>query len=332
MRKGQTLSELAIFSSILLLLLGILINYGLRYNAQQQAIQKAFREAMVSASQTGAPGTPVSVSHLVIKDLKLPDPSHPFALGATTTVTASASVTRSIATNFPDPYNTNEWPQMRIEINDLPPINIITAGVRAVPNVTSANEKKYLVIYGAGNVDRGPETSTWSATADDPEYAHQNAVPSFTLYVLDNCDGEIINYESALARCRQITNYDACMILCQKDPNETGCSSICSQTIEVPWYCGAGVLDKLFAVSPTQPKGKPMGVSGDYREISKSDNVLTRQESPSGITTTDKLSWQDTLVRGIIYRPLTDRSGATATREATSVIREEKSSPWSTTR
>lgn len=86
-QRGQALLELAIFGSLLLLLLGALLNYGLNAEYNQQVMMESFRKALgIAAGQgTGA----VSV----VRDNPLPNPSNPFAVGSVLPVAASANVT-----------------------------------------------------------------------------------------------------------------------------------------------------------------------------------------------------------------------------------------------
>ena len=60
-KKGQAILELAIFGAILIMLLGALINYGLRYNYQQLAMQRAFRKALGTSATSSVANMPVSV-------------------------------------------------------------------------------------------------------------------------------------------------------------------------------------------------------------------------------------------------------------------------------
>lgn len=87
--RGQALLELAIFGSLLLLLLGALLNYGLNAEYNQQVMMESFRKALgIAAGQgTGAAA--------VIRDNPLPNPSNPFAVGSVLPVAASANVTKN---------------------------------------------------------------------------------------------------------------------------------------------------------------------------------------------------------------------------------------------
>lgn len=70
--KGQALTELAIFGSILLFCVAMLIQYGLDANYQQQAQMEAFRKAQKIAFHKDGPGS--STSLVLVKDKPFPDP------------------------------------------------------------------------------------------------------------------------------------------------------------------------------------------------------------------------------------------------------------------
>jgi len=108
-KKGQAILELAVFGSILIMLLGVLINYGLRYNFQQQVMQEAFRKALgVTAVRRS--------TYVLIKDRHIPDPSNHFGIGALTPVMSSASVTRNYKLHE-TADSVSELPRMYLEIN-----------------------------------------------------------------------------------------------------------------------------------------------------------------------------------------------------------------------
>ena len=83
-RCGQAMLELAVFGSLMLMVLGALVNYGLNADASQRAMMGSFRQALSDAARTHDPNdpTPMSVSRLLIHDQHFPDPSNPFAVGS----------------------------------------------------------------------------------------------------------------------------------------------------------------------------------------------------------------------------------------------------------
>ena len=150
-KRGQAILELAIFGSLLIMLLGILLNYGLRYNAQQQVTQHAFRKALVKAYDAPYPGKPISTTEVMVNDLHIPDPGHAFGLGSVTPVSSSASLIRNPKMEL-TPDNSSEAPQIDININgEVFPFK--TAKVIGLIRDLTVNQlKKYQEIYGANSI------------------------------------------------------------------------------------------------------------------------------------------------------------------------------------
>lgn len=108
--RGQALLELAIFGSLLILLLGALVNYGLNADSTQQSMMASFRKAL-----SLAPG-PGRASVTVVRDKHFPNPAHPFAMGSVFPVSASSSVTRDFAMHE-TADNESELPKLTLDIN-----------------------------------------------------------------------------------------------------------------------------------------------------------------------------------------------------------------------
>jgi hypothetical protein len=354
-KKAQALTELAVFGSILLILLGVLINYGLRYNYQQQIEQAAFSKAMVSAKEANWDYYPSSVQHVVIKDVHIPDPANPFAIGSLTTLMGSAAVTRSYSGNFPT-YDI-ELPQMRIEINDHV-YNFTVANFMNVTDVTPIQEKKYLLVFGGSsnmhrtkeeNATETEETCWWLIPIGDPIYMHEhcemNPNARYKISILDYCGGQIINYDSAVARCQMILDESVCNKECVEQGlyDSTECTGICHATIQTPWYCENNKynmppfepynfvkLNRLFNVDATHTEPTTMGLQQDYREDFRTANVLNKEEGATGITTTDNVTWSSTKTRKFIYRGERDTSGQPISRENYTTVYQNKTMTWTT--
>lgn len=88
-QKGQSLVEVAVFGSFLLLVLGFLLSQGLQYNYQQEVKMEAFRRALRTAAASS-----ISKDHGVDvrKDVHFPDPSDMFALGQRQVVRSSSAI------------------------------------------------------------------------------------------------------------------------------------------------------------------------------------------------------------------------------------------------
>ncbi len=78
-QKAQTLTELATFGSILLLVLSFFVSYGMRYNYQQDTQMRAFRMSMADAYNNGRPDA--SSSLVLVEDKHIPDPRDTFGVG-----------------------------------------------------------------------------------------------------------------------------------------------------------------------------------------------------------------------------------------------------------
>jgi hypothetical protein len=187
-QKAQALTELVVFGSIILILLGVLLNYGLRYNYQQKVMQSSFKKAYEKAVTSGADDQPRSEQHMVLQDIHIPDPQNPFAVGNLTPVYGSAAVSRSNSYSFPE--NMNEVPHLVLNINGQES-SFSLAGLRYVPDVSSLQEQKYILIYGAGNVNREVSTTAchWLPPVWDPIYLHNICGDAlFAIYIVDDCD------------------------------------------------------------------------------------------------------------------------------------------------
>jgi hypothetical protein len=285
-QKGQSILELAIFGSILIGLLGILINYGLKFNYQQKAMMQAFRQAY-NASQEGG-------SYTLIVDKHIPDPANAFGFGSVSNIASSAGVTRNyhmqeVAENY------DELPQMIIEIKGSgSPYRkaFKTAGFRYIANVPSEAIEKYEEIYGSSNVCSDPDAGCGASYAGS----------LLNIKIIDPCEGELMNYSLAKKQCNLITNQAACERSCQKGGKGADeCGQICSHDIEVPWYCDK--LDSLFAFAAVDRDiYKTMGVSSNTQQDIRADNILNKSQRGSTITAADRLNWYVTTHRTIYYK------------------------------
>lgn len=77
--KAQSLTEVATFGSVLLLVLSFFISYGMRYLHQQDSNMRAFRTALADAYTTNRPDA--SSSLLLVNDKHIPNPRDTFGVG-----------------------------------------------------------------------------------------------------------------------------------------------------------------------------------------------------------------------------------------------------------
>lgn len=92
-RKGQSLIELAIFSSIIIFSLTVLVGYALSFNFNQRIMMQSFKRAMFLADQAST--TSLSASATLVYDKAIANPSSMFGVGSRSGITFSFSGTRS---------------------------------------------------------------------------------------------------------------------------------------------------------------------------------------------------------------------------------------------
>lgn len=296
---GQALLELALFGSILLMLLGVMVSFGMRYSYQQKAMMGAFRKTL-NESAVYERGGQASVT--TVSDEHIPNPANPFAIGSVSPFISGASVVRSYKLH--ENADTEEdLPQMTIQIQGRP-FSYKTAGFIDLGNITASLDK-YEEIYGGTNVFERPKKSG-----------------NYT--VIDSCRGEIISYDSCKRQCRLITEVPFCVRECvrgrEPKSKRPDCYTICSQTVEVPPYCEDGALENIFAFAIATGKPRVMGLQADTTKEVSINSALQKQESAGTITTTDTIDWSDDSHRQIITR-----EGVT---NVTTTVGEDTTQTW----
>jgi len=154
-RNGQAILELAIFGSLIIVLFGILIHYGLRYKNQQQLNQITFRNALKTTEGSAAADYPISVTTVNIHDRHIPDPANAFAQGSIMPFSSSDVVTRNPAL-FLTPNTTAEAPHVKINFledkyQNPDSLFFPTSGVWE-SQYNEDSYKKLVEIYGQSNV------------------------------------------------------------------------------------------------------------------------------------------------------------------------------------
>jgi hypothetical protein len=149
-KKGQALTELSIFGSMLLLSVAVLIQYALRGNYQQYADMEAFRKAQqIAFNQTG----PASAATLVvIKDKPTPDPRDKYGFAERSTIAASASVTwdhnlsAELITSFAQNPTDSDVPRIYFDVDhqSVSAVPVFTSiSSTAVPNAIGFPTARY---------------------------------------------------------------------------------------------------------------------------------------------------------------------------------------------
>ncbi|MDP3732459.1 MAG: hypothetical protein Q8R31_05535 [Candidatus Omnitrophota bacterium] len=135
-KKGQALTELAIFGSILLFCVAMLTQYGLDANYQQQIQMEAFRKAQKIAFYRSGPNAATSLA--LVKDKPFPDPRDQFGFAERNTVVASGSVVWD--TNLSSQY-IKDFDGSALE-TDLPAVYFEIEGVDGKTVVNKATQDK----------------------------------------------------------------------------------------------------------------------------------------------------------------------------------------------
>ena len=264
---GQALLELAIFGSLLLLVLGAVVNYGLNYDYNQRASMEAFRQALGIASDPEVG----SGAYTLIQDRHLPSASNPFAIGFRAQVSGSAGVTRNFKQiETADCPDIAALPHTRLVIGgqeiDCPGAGLGCAlqGFRVEQGVPKDSVQRYFTIYGDPNVTDSPDGCHDGAeglcagvacgdaclreeTRPNPETGLPEVVcaeEGKNLVINDACEGEIIDFENCVKQARMLVDAEVCVKECEKaksPSSEMDCRDICGQPIpNIPWYAANG--------------------------------------------------------------------------------------------
>ena len=121
--KAQSLTELATFGSVLLLVLSVLLKYGMEYNYQMDLNTRAFRQSMSDAYNTPRPEASSQV--FIVEDKHIPDPADRFGVGNAVTVNAGSSfiwgnTLRPTEGIDMEPYPRSKLPRAKYMINAEP--------------------------------------------------------------------------------------------------------------------------------------------------------------------------------------------------------------------
>lgn len=273
-RTGQALVELAVFGTIFLMVMGALISYGLRYNAQQEASMMAFRRALRIASDPNQGGGSVTV----VKSQDTPDPADLFGIGSSQPVMASASVVKnpvqhwaaenaeSLSGGIMDIQTdhtvgsggatTDLWRRMQF----------MSAAFRIEKNVSTDAMEKYKAVYGSVLAKKAgtsaPITSGnhWVSTSSDEaeksdiaSTCHEETTYDYDgnpvtetvcdkayseIRITDGCSGEIIDYATCYAQARLLVDPDYCFYIKndrEKVPgDDTDYTALCNKNTNAP--------------------------------------------------------------------------------------------------
>ncbi|MFC1599303.1 hypothetical protein ACFL2W_00780 [Candidatus Omnitrophota bacterium] len=117
-KRAQAMLELAVFGSLFLFTLGVLVQYGFRLNSRQEMMMKSYRHAMRKASSDGIGDTYLDYGAAYVKDIAVPDVSSPYGIGRLATVASGASAKRTYFMMNQDEGGEETLPRMHYIIND----------------------------------------------------------------------------------------------------------------------------------------------------------------------------------------------------------------------
>jgi len=180
-KKAQSLTELSAFGSVLLLVLSFLVNYGMRYNYQQEIQMRAFRTALSQAYYpTDKMGNPISdrpdasASVVLVEDRHIPDPRDIFGVGSIVPVQAEAEVTwgNTLQDKYTDLTDYSRLPRKKYVINGKE-YDYRTAGFKQITNADTPANPFYVMLPN----NNDPQLITWDKlrcyqpTTDSPKQA-----------------------------------------------------------------------------------------------------------------------------------------------------------------
>jgi hypothetical protein len=186
-------------------------------------------------------------------------------------------------------------------------------------------QRKYSLVYGS--------VGGWPDDIEgEDDYLDNYADTDKTLTIVDNCEGEIVDYRAATRQARMMVDQDFCVQECNKG-KESGedidCNGVCANAINMPWYMAQGGvyhngypfslpnpyaglneqndewsfpnIESLFILPGQNRKVPNMGVQQDSTQQVNRDFQTRKEEDASGITTTDEVNWGTTTTRTILY-------------------------------
>ena len=314
-RAGQALVELAILGAMILLVLGVLVDYGLRADFTQHAMMRTFREVLHDASRQTAPGEPISTSRLSLADRRIPDPANPFALGGTAAISGSAGGVTQNYQLHKTPDTPADMPHFYALIGgaevNCGGIGCLTSGIRRVGGF-AMSLPRYQVVYGASNVCAGGKNCP-AAVGE--------------LFIQDPCMGEIVDVDMCRRVGRLMTNDAACAYECGLE-GRSDCGTVCDQRTyptDRPWYTTA-TEEQWAALEPlgVQPGSTRRSV---LKGPGTGDAFIQKLESDERIATTTALTSEETTTREFRSRA----AGAnTDTKTVTSTNAVDGAVTWET--
>lgn len=292
--KAQSILELAIFGSIIIFLLSVLIQYGLSLNYQQHLSMQTFRKALQIAA--GRSTTSPQVSLTVVKDAAMPEPSNPFGVTETSPVIAGANVviSRDIH-SFPQPTP-----------SDYPRIDFMINGKRYI--YTTGTFKKY-------------NCSPWhifSHPIKKIKKKKTNYDKVRTLQSWDTVTGKLWYWDEVADR----TLATGDVVEIAGKPRTIVDTEGDDGNIDAFWYLDptSGQIDTTIQAE----EGPPQGLQPGYTKEVTTQASIEKTETSSGISTTRKANVIENIKRII------KTNQGEGDQPVSSEVKQDKTSTWQT--
>ncbi len=326
-QRGQALLEMAIFGSLALMVLGVMISYGLNADYTQQAMMRNSREALAHAPDQPLDNRPASTSHLSIEDRRMVDPSNPYAIGQTVLISGSSS---GVVRNY-RMHQTGDRPdELPRALTTMPTIRdrqgkplfldcsgrglgCATAGFRTerIPTVLL---ERYEFVYSQ---PLRPKAKDICLDTSPPLRGQPCQNPGKEVRILDSCEGEIINIDNCIKQALTLVDSQACHAECDRDNRRGGQEGrpidcgVCNTPVPPehwPWYArGAFPTGPARWTFPELEQMRDLGLQPEYARRTVGASQLKKLEtpigdtSPSSIRTWARVRVEETTARRFLY-------------------------------
>lgn len=339
--------ELAIFGSMVLLVLGALINYGITADLKQRTMMRSYRQALVTTANSQLDGTPTATSHIVSEERHVPSPTHPFGIGSFLPASGGArSPVRSYKLPLA-PESESELPRtyFTVQQQDLPCPKIgsgcVESGFRDEGSVDGFMDKDGKWINDPDRVDPLDRYQEIFGAANTLEQGPGGCATCRHVRIVDPCEGEMLSYDGCYRQAVQISDPEVCARECfrGRPPGSTvDCHAVCAQPISIPWYAQGGfkasnglwvfpALNQFFADLVA------LGPQQDYVKKNTIDTDLSQSQTPARFQTNSTIRrWFDQTTSEFVHRTYGDTTGKPARRPVTTTQKDAQSqtTTWTT--
>ncbi len=326
--QAQALLELAIFSSIILFLFGVLLQYGLSANYQENMSMTAFRNALALAHNRSVKGKADPLVNLsVINDKFIPQPDGSFGSASTTPVGAAySSVVWSNRLGFSalsydrdklpgvDYLINGEWqtmPDKKATYQEDNEVGFTGAGWRhiTVNNLGTIENPSYDLCNTVRPCRKKVNNNTgniWWKWEDitDLEKVQEGEALDFDNDGVEEVVVEIVrnqvtvfvgDEDEGYGEDGYVETYSVITRIIVLDPKGGNINSAYGETVDI---AGVGKVRRPFR----DANGREIhqGLQSDHTKEADSHNSVWRSETPSKITTRTSISNEETVIRKIL--------------------------------